>query len=746
MGIPKWLCTFYRNYLGDLKRYFTFGGFFNPTPIHSICGVPQGDALSLIWAAVGLSVWALLMERSTSVPWDRFHSTAMAYIDDRYVIAHDHKNFYRLLKDTIEHDKLAGFRLNLGKSALMASSAAARRQLRNSKFAIPLKLSFTALGHALSSAARRSFSLANKRFSKSRASLSRVRQSRITSHFHKGRAISGLCLPQASYGSWLAGVPTRAGRSLGSSFLRVLWGRGGHYRAKEIALSLLYPIHLVCPIIAADYTLLTTIARLARRHEHIKHQISRLLDFYVRTDSRGISGNFPVSRLMEVVASFGATCDSSLTICSTLHPPVSLIHAGGSALGHYLRNFFRLRAWHELRDRAINGEHADFKDLQVIDVPATMSWYRSMSDTDPTHQIIRRTIAIALTGAIATTSRLHKHQDPGSGVAPPVSPLCPYCGQEDEDLTHLLWRCEAWQDLRKDFLSGWQARWHSAFLPNTLLATHCIAFESIELLLWRRNNFVAEWQYSDAPFPQWDGDGDAIHEDACLVVYTDGACQHQGDPRICSAGCGIFVCPGHPWNTSFVLPGATYSSEQAELRALLHAIEGATEQNIDIIVKLDNQYVVDTAVAVLAGSCCWPASGHDLWRRLSLAQSKQIKAGLSGHQVTWIKGHATHLDVELDIITSADRFGNFNADRLASAAASRSCCPRELVALSKVRGLQTREVQKYIVEVLLNRHVLLLEKSAANAPFVVRSRHLPGAVISANLASIREAFLALHCF
>jgi ribonuclease HI len=195
-----------------------------------------------------------------------------------------------------------------------------------------------------------------------------------------------------------------------------------------------------------------------------------------------------------------------------------------------------------------------------------------------------------------------------------------------------------------------------------------------------------------------------------------------------------------------VLPGATYSSEQAELRALLHAIEGATEQNIDIIVKLDNQYVVDTAVAVLAGSCCWPASGHDLWRRLSLAQSKQIKAGLSGHQVTWIKGHATHLDVELDIITSADRFGNFNADRLASAAASRSCCPRELVALSKVRGLQTREVQKYIVEVLLNRHALLLEKSAANAPFVVRSRHSPGAVISANLASIREAFLALHCF
>jgi ribonuclease HI len=229
-------------------------------------------------------------------------------------------------------------------------------------------------------------------------------------------------------------------------------------------------------------------------------------------------------------------------------------------------------------------------------------------------------------------------------------------------------------------------------------------------------------------------------------VYTDGACLHQGDTRICTAGCGVFVCTGHPWNTSFVLPGATYSSEQAELRALLHAIEGATEQNIDIKVKLDNQYVVDTATAVLAGSCCWPASGHDLWRRLSLAQSKQIKAGLSGHQVEWIKGHATHDDVALDIITSSDRFGNFNADRLASAAALRSCCPHELVAHTKTRKLQAQEVQRFIVEVLLSRHMISLERSDISAPAAGRSSLAPVATAPANLPSLREAFLALQCF
>jgi ribonuclease HI len=194
-----------------------------------------------------------------------------------------------------------------------------------------------------------------------------------------------------------------------------------------------------------------------------------------------------------------------------------------------------------------------------------------------------------------------------------------------------------------------------------------------------------------------------------------------------------------------VLPGATYSSEQAELRALLHAIEGATAQNIDIIVKLDNQYVADTAAAVLAGSSSWPASGHNLWWRLSLAQSRQIHAGLSGHQVAWIKGHATHLDVELNIVSSSDRFGNFNADRLASSAAGRACCPSELVALSKSRELQARQVQKYIVEVLLSRQALILDESADPAPGYKRSLTSTEAVI-ANLDAVRAAFLALHCF
>jgi hypothetical protein len=111
VGIPSCFFGFCSNYLGRLQRFFIFGVFFDPSPCLATRGVPQGDALSLIWAAIGLSVWAKIMDRSSFLSWDRLNSGAPASIDDRHVLANDHKNLYRLLKQSIEHDKLAVFGL-----------------------------------------------------------------------------------------------------------------------------------------------------------------------------------------------------------------------------------------------------------------------------------------------------------------------------------------------------------------------------------------------------------------------------------------------------------------------------------------------------------------------------------------------------------------------------------------------------------------------------------------------------------
>jgi ribonuclease HI len=747
MGLPTWLCQFYQNYLGCLQRHFIFGGFFNPTPCLAKCGAPQGDALSLVWAAVGLAVWALLMERNPLSLNDRVSSTAMAYVDDRYILAYDHKNIYRLLKETIEHDKLAGFKLNLGKSAITASSPQARRRLTRMNLSIPLKLCFKALGHCISSINRRSYKLVHTRFGKARSSLRRVVKASIVTKLQKGRAISGLCLPQATYGTWLSGVPVRAGRSLGSSFLKMLWGKGGHYRAKEMALTLLYPVHLVCPLISSDYTLLTTVARISRRHGYIGQQLSRLIDFFEKQKITGISGNFPASRLLETVANLGCNIDSHLNITSPLCPTVNLCSVAGSFLGHYLRDLFRMRLWHELRDRSLRGERSDFSHLQIIDVKASTKWHRSMKPEGASDFIIRRTLELVLTGAVASTSRLFRHQEPcHTGAAPPSTSICPCCGQEDEDVSHIYWRCGAFSNLRENFLKEWKARWHKQFCTESMLASHGLAAEDVSLLLWRRDTYHKDWDYGSHSLPTWLGDGDADFEDGRLVVFTDGSCKGQADSRVRSAGCGIFVCPGHPWNTSFALPGVVLSSEMAELRALLHAAEGATAQQVDIEIKLDNQFVADTASAVLNGSTCWPANGHHWWKRLSIAQQAQLSAGCAGHKATWIKGHASPEDVALGIITDSERFGNSEADKLACKAASTFSCPRDLVLGVSQREEQAEQVQRYLVEVLLSRHLLLLPlKVLSESPgsdqrdaSEVRTTDLT------EVQAIREAFFALH--
>ncbi len=236
------------------------------------------------------------------------------------------------------------------------------------------------------------------------------------------------------------------------------------------------------------------------------------------------------------------------------------------------------------------------------------------------------------------------------------------------------------------------------------------------------------------------------------MVFTDGVCQRQDDARISAAGCGIFVCKEQSWNTSFALPGVVQSSELAELRALLHAAEGATQQDVDIIVKLDNQYVADAAAEVLAGSKTWPANGHHLWQRLFIAQVLRRSSGGCGHQAVWIKGHATLLDVSLGIVSFEERAGNSAADRLASLAASQASCPKDLLDHTKLKVSQTEFVQRFLVEVLLSRYLYLFERRPLSdqevcpqvAPLPVSADGFAG--VSCDAASIRAAFLAWHSF
>eukprot|EP00973_Karenia_brevis_P063254 8795099-Karenia_brevis.AAC.1 len=55
-------------------------------------------------------------------------------------------------------------------------------------------------------------------------------------------------------------------------------------------------------------------------------------------------------------------------------------------------------------------------------------------------------------------------------------------------------------------------------------------------------------------------------DDGFVIVYTDGACSHNKDPRLRRAGYGAFWALNHPLNISLPLAGNVQTNQRAELQ------------------------------------------------------------------------------------------------------------------------------------------------------------------------------------
>mmetsp|Transcript_24291 Transcript_24291/g.45452 ORF Transcript_24291/g.45452 Transcript_24291/m.45452 type:complete len:280 (-) Transcript_24291:212-1051(-) len=148
---------------------------------------------------------------------------------------------------------------------------------------------------------------------------------------------------------------------------------------------------------------------------------------------------------------------------------------------------------------------------------------------------------------------------------------------------------------------------------------------------------------------------------AKIVVYTDGACEHNGTPRA-KAGVGVYFGPGDSRNISEPLPGALQTNQRAEMLAVIRALEvmNGRKDNAPLVIKSDSNYTVKGHREWLPN---WKRNGwktstksdvknSDLWRRLD---SEMIKARARRDVLLqWVRGHAGEI-------------GNEAADRLAVA-------------------------------------------------------------------------------
>eukprot|EP00972_Heterocapsa_arctica_P090391 13334007-Heterocapsa_arctica.AAC.1 len=103
-------------------------------------------------------------------------------------------------------------------------------------------------------------------------------------------------------------------------------------------------------------------------------------------------------------------------------------------------------------------------------------------------------------------------------------------------------------------------------------------------------------------------------------VYIDGSSYEIG--ASISPGWGIWSPDEESCNEHGPLKGKMQSSDRAEVRALVAALEKA-ENNIEVIT--DNQYVRGTAQYIAAGGML----GHIRWAKAHLKQDKATAAGVS---------------------------------------------------------------------------------------------------------------------
>ena len=159
------------------------------------------------------------------------------------------------------------------------------------------------------------------------------------------------------------------------------------------------------------------------------------------------------------------------------------------------------------------------------------------------------------------------------------------------------------------------------------------------------------------------------------VVWTDGACTHNQDPRFRRAGSGIYYNENDAMNWSGMLPGLLQSNQRAELFAVLVT---CLRDPRPLDIRSDSEWVVRGVAALQSMSKIYD-SHQDLWHLLE----RELQERNTEVCVSWVKGHAKEIDIERGRTTKEDRTGKDGADSLAVAGASSHSVPSDVVWAAK---------------------------------------------------------------
>ena len=246
--------------------------------------------------------------------------------------------------------------------------------------------------------------------------------------------------------------------------------------------------------------------------------------------------------------------------------------------------------------------------------------------------------------------------------------MCPHCGLAPEDHEHRLWRCPAWEGVRRAALATAP---RSEPLPLDVLALRQMLPEGVALsgILPMPPLLGALAEAAGSEDPLLPPQAALLPDSPRRTVWSDGACLYPDDPLLARAAWGL-RCEGVD-NPNFAGPvDGQQTAQRAEVTAALAA---ARVVGGPIDLASDSQYVVRACAKIVAGTDVREWEHADLWQHL-------VDAVRSGRlQARWVPAHKTPAEARRLGMSERDRLGNAAADGNAGAAAALRAPPPGLV-------------------------------------------------------------------
>ena len=478
------------------------------------------------------------------------------------------------------------------------------------------------------------------------------------------------------YGVEVGGVPWSSLRQLSQATLSATWGMNRQLRAKELVFTLCAKGHLIDPCQAVGYRCLTLLRKMLSRRRDL-HPLFESL-WAVSRNRNGLRAG-PLGLCFEVLDELGWLWLEPYVFTRPHKSPLHLVEGPNSWYQHEIREGLRCVEWNKVGER-----RRDCEGLAgaVVDRTATCALWKSKKNT-----LSARPPARSRHGLAAAPGLLQ------AGLKD--TPLCQFCRQADETVSHCIHDCPCWAFLRlgapsADVRATWPVCTRSlgVFLEDPRV---------VEL----QSNFVGAEDVALDQVCEYTGVGGEVS------VWTDGASRNNADDRFRRAGAGIHYAENCPHNRALALPGKVQTNQRAELYAVVKVLE-QDPRCLDI--RSDSQYVCDGFGAIQSGGvACLAGDNQDLWSRL-LALLVDRRAPC---RMTKVLGHASWDDVGKGITDESDKVGNDGADALAVAAAMTHLAPGELTAAAARRRRDAADTQLMTLRILEQR--LAAESTIAGA-------------------------------